>query len=123
FSMYTKIAQEDDNKLNERCQQEMDGILVFSGLFSATVGALLTSSLQDLQPNSQDTSAFYLKNIYQILATPNASASIPPSLANPPPFSPPRYAIWVNSLWFFSLVLSLTGATTATILQQWSQRY
>jgi len=27
--MYTKIAQEDDNKLNERCQREMDGILVF----------------------------------------------------------------------------------------------
>ncbi|KAH9959201.1 hypothetical protein BC827DRAFT_1110682, partial [Russula dissimulans] len=94
-----------------------------SGLFSATLGVLLTSSLQDLRPNSQDTSAFYLKNIYQILGTPNASASIPTSLAHPPPFSPPRYAIWVNSLWFFSLILTLTGATTAMILQQWSQRY
>ncbi|KAI9462046.1 hypothetical protein F5148DRAFT_236657 [Russula earlei] len=119
--MYTKITQEDDNNMNERCQKEMDGILVFSGLFSATVGALLTISLQDLKPNSQDTSVFYLKNIYLQLGSLNAS--IPSSLADPPPFSPPSYVIWVNSLWFLSLVISLTGATSATILQQWAQRY
>jgi hypothetical protein len=30
-------------------------------------------SIQDLRPNSQDTSAFYLANIYQLLANPNVS--------------------------------------------------
>jgi uncharacterized protein DUF6535 len=38
-------------------------------------------------------------------------------------FSPPRYAIWVNSLWFSSLTISLTSALLATLLQQWTRRY
>ena len=82
-------------------------------------------SVQDLRPNSQDTSAFYLGNIYQVLADPNASSTTPtpPTLVKPPVFSPPRYAIWVNSLWFLSLVVSLTCALLATLLKQWARRY
>jgi Family of unknown function (DUF6535) len=81
-------------------------------------------SIQDLRPNSQDTSAFYLTNIYQVLADPTQpQASIPSSLATPPPFSPPRYAIWVNSLWFLSFIISLFCALLATLLQQWARRY
>jgi Family of unknown function (DUF6535) len=81
-------------------------------------------SVQDLKPNPQDTSAFYLGNIYQLLADPNVSrASILATPAKPPPFSPPEYAIWVNSLWFLSLTISLTSALLATLLQQWARRY
>ena len=81
-------------------------------------------SVLDLKPDPQDTTAFYLENIYQILAEPNVSrSSIPSTLAKPPPFSPPNYAIWVNSLWFLSLVISLTCAMLATLLQQWARRY
>ncbi|KAF8257625.1 hypothetical protein EI94DRAFT_1550129, partial [Lactarius quietus] len=43
--------------------------------------------------------------------------------ASPPPFTPPTYAIWVNSLWFLSLVISITCALLATLLQQWARRY
>jgi len=96
-----------------------------TGLFSAAVAALVAVSVQDLKPNSQDISAFYLANIYQILADSNGSqALIPPTLPNPStPFSPPTSAVWVNSLWFLSLVISLTCALLATLLQQWSCRY
>ena len=81
-------------------------------------------SIQDLRPNSQDTSAFYLENIYQLLADPGVSrSSILAIPAKPPPFSPPEYAIWVNSLWFLSLAISLTCALLATMLQQWARRY
>jgi Family of unknown function (DUF6535)/Ubiquitin carboxyl-terminal hydrolase len=81
-------------------------------------------TIQDLRPNSQDTSAFYLGNIYEVLADPNVTrASIPSPVAKPPPFSPPRYAVWVNSLWFLSLVISLSCALLATSLHQWARRY
>jgi hypothetical protein len=81
-------------------------------------------TVQDLRPNSQDTSAFYLGNIYQVLADPNATrASVPSPVAKPPPFSRPRYAVWVNSLWFLSLVMSLSCALWATSLHQWARRY
>jgi hypothetical protein len=85
---------------------------------------LLTISIPDLKPNSQDTSAFYLENIYQLLANPNTSdAAIQSTLIKAPAFSPPRYVVWVNSLWFLSLAISLSGAIVATLGQQWAHRY
>ncbi len=80
-------------------------------------------SIQDIRPNPQDTSNFYLANIYQTVADPNRSniSNSPPS--SPPIFSPPNYAVWVNSLWFLSLVIGLTCALLATLLQQWARRY
>jgi Family of unknown function (DUF6535) len=80
----------------------------------------------DLKPNPQEKSAFYLENIYQLLANDSANVSrlsIPITPANSPPFSPPNYVIWVNKLWFSSLVISLTSAMLATMLQQWARRY
>ncbi|SRR6266478_1617192 len=98
--------------------------ILLTSLFSAAVAALLAFTVQDLRPNSQDTSAFYLGNIYQILADPNvARLSIPSPVAQPPPFSPPRYAVWVNSLLFLGLVMSLSCALSATSLHQWARRY
>jgi hypothetical protein len=80
-------------------------------------------SIQDIRENPQDTSNFYLANIYQAIADPNSSniSSSPP--ASPPAFSPPNSAVWVNALWFLSLVISLTCALLATLLQQWARRY
>ena len=52
-------------------------------------------TIQDLKPGPQDTS----------------------------PFSPPTYAIWVNSLWISSLAISITSALLATLIQQWTRRY
>jgi hypothetical protein len=78
-------------------------------------------SIQDIQQNPQDTSNFYLANIYQVIADPNRPNSSLPS--SPPPFSPPTYAVCVNALWFLSLVISLTCALLATLLQQWARRY
>jgi hypothetical protein len=77
-------------------------------------------SIQDIRQDPQDTSNFYLANIYQATVDSNRSSSLP---ASPPPFSPPTYAVWVNSLWFLSLVISITCALLATLLQQWARRY
>jgi hypothetical protein len=78
-------------------------------------------SIQDVRPNSQDTATFYLAQIHQVLADPNRSNfSLSPS---PPVFSPPTHAVWVNTLWFLSLVISLTCALLATLLQRWARAY
>ncbi|KAH9970238.1 hypothetical protein BGW80DRAFT_1176520, partial [Lactifluus volemus] len=118
------MTEDEDDKMAKRWQKDANGILIFTGLFSAALAALATVSVQDLRPNPQDTSAFYLANIYQLLADTNISrASILATPAQPPPFSPPRSAVLVNSLWFLSLVISLTCALLATMLQQWARRY
>ena len=137
--MYLEMATEEDKKMVENWKADADGILIFvrfyplilcftptqwpqTGLFSAAVASLISVSIQGLQMNPQDTSNFYLSNIYQTLADPNQSnTSISPP--SPPPFSPPNHAVWVNALWFLSLVISLTCALLATLLQQWARRY
>ncbi|KAH9963423.1 hypothetical protein BGW80DRAFT_850216 [Lactifluus volemus] len=121
FNMYTKLTEQDDNKLVHRLQNDADRILIFTGFLSAVNAVFISVSIHDLKPGSQDTSAFYLRNIYQLLA--DSNVSILASSAEPPPFSPPRSAIWVNSLWFLSLGFSLTCALLATSLQQWTRRY
>ncbi|KAN0140480.1 hypothetical protein V8E53_001689 [Lactarius tabidus] len=123
FSMYLEMATEEDKKMVENWKADADGILIFTGLFSASVASLISVSIQDIQENPQDTSNFYLANIYQAIADPNSSniSVLPP--ISPPPFSPPNSAVLVNALWFLSLVISLTCALLATLLQQWARRY
>ncbi|KAF8258407.1 hypothetical protein EI94DRAFT_1622425, partial [Lactarius quietus] len=117
--MYLERAKEEDKKMTENWKADADGILIFTGLFSASVAALISVSIQDLRPNAQVTSNFYLANIYEAIADPNrANISTPFS---PPPFSPPNYAVWVNALWFLSFVMSITCALLATLLQQWAR--
>ncbi|KAI9434060.1 hypothetical protein H4582DRAFT_2101151 [Lactarius indigo] len=113
FSMYLEMATEEDKKMTGRWKADADGILIF-------MPSLISVSIQDIWPNPQDTSNFYLTNIYHTVSDPNISSSLPTS---PPTFSPPSYAVWVNTFWFLSLVISLTCALLATLLQQWAQRY
>ena len=85
---------------------------------------MITVSLQDMRPDPQTAVVFYLENIYLLLANPNASQpSTSFTLATPPAFSPPQWAIWVNSLWFLSGVSSILGAGSAMFLQGWTKRY
>ncbi|KAI0274301.1 hypothetical protein BGY98DRAFT_79872 [Russula aff. rugulosa BPL654] len=127
FSLYSDIADEEDDEMAARWQQDAKDILIFTGLFSAAVSVLLAVSVLDLKPNSQDISAVYLANIYQVLAHAELNITLPPTSIPPipssEPFSPRRSAIWVNSLWFLSLVINLTCALLATSLHQWSRRY
>ncbi|KAN0126424.1 hypothetical protein V8E52_000064, partial [Russula decolorans] len=123
FSIYSKAAKEEDDKMVERWQKDAEGILIFTGLFSAAVAALLSVTVQDLRPNSQDASAFHLGNIYEVLVDPNVTRTSPSPAANRTTFSPARNAVWVNLLWFLSLVSSLSCALLATSLQKWARRY
>ncbi|KAI0298931.1 hypothetical protein BC826DRAFT_89618 [Russula brevipes] len=125
FSIYLKLAEEEDKKIAERWRADAGGILIFAGLFSAAVAQLVVVSIRDLKPHPQATSDFYLENIYGLLANPDASrnTSVPSLPAKPPPFSPTGAAIWVNSLWFLSLTISLTSALLATLQLLWADRY
>jgi len=82
---------------------------------------MIAISIQDLRPGPQDTSAFYLKKIYQLQADPNISRTSNTSIVLT--FSPLDYAVVVNALWFSSLLISLTTAVLAVSAQQWTRQY
>ena len=83
---------------------------------SATVAGFLSTSYLGSQTSSQDVSAFYLAQLYQLQVNVNNS-----SLPSPPePASPPTAT---HAFWFASLVLSLASAVFANLVQEWVRRY
>jgi hypothetical protein len=88
------------------------------------VAAFLIESYKQLQPSSSDTVILLLSQISQQLAalSSGSSISIPSGLPGQD-FQPSTSAVRVNILWFISLVLSLTCALLATLMQQWVRQY
>ncbi|KAJ6480507.1 hypothetical protein C8R47DRAFT_599788 [Mycena vitilis] len=121
WAVYVSEAEKYDKALVESWKSDMEGMLIFAGLFSASLTAFLIESYKTLNPDSGDTTALLLAQISQQLA---ASANgtpfqIPPTA----PFRPPASSLVCNILWFISLGLSLTCALIATLLEQWARDF
>ncbi|KAF8476393.1 hypothetical protein DFH94DRAFT_654198, partial [Russula ochroleuca] len=108
WDMYLDEVKEDDKRISDAWKEDSNGILVFTGLFSATVGAFIIEFYKQLSNSGNQT----------VIPLANGNFSI---IANPP--SPSASMIWANAMWLISLVLSLTSALIATLLQQWARRY
>jgi hypothetical protein len=97
-----------------------------TGLFSATVAGFIIEGYKSLKPDPGIATVSVLAQLSQQLAgLSNGThvSAIDPTVVTGLPFSPSASAIWVNALWFASLVTSLTCALLATLLQQWARRY
>ena len=95
------------------------------GLFSSTVATFITISYPRLQQDPNVVTQSLLAQISQQLPSANSNDLIPPATQSTiqTPFSPSASVVFINSVWFLSLVLSLTCALMATLLQQWARRY
>ena len=144
--MYITRAQKFDEENAENWKGGAEGILVFvrwlfnyqdgcvltvpapcpqTGLFASTVATFISISYQSLQQDPNAITQSLLTQISQQLpGSSNATTSnASPSINAQNPFRPPATAVFVNSVWVVSLVLSLTCALMATMLQQWTRRY
>ncbi|KZP05746.1 hypothetical protein FIBSPDRAFT_765476, partial [Athelia psychrophila] len=54
WSLYSVHAEKVDKERMESWKGDMDGILIFAGLFSAVVTAFIIESYQNLQQDSGD---------------------------------------------------------------------
>ncbi|TDL18081.1 hypothetical protein BD410DRAFT_728922, partial [Rickenella mellea] len=54
WSLYVSKAEKFDRALVESWKGDMDGILIFAGLFSASVTAFIMESYKKLSPDSGD---------------------------------------------------------------------
>ncbi|KAN0118870.1 hypothetical protein V8E52_004642 [Russula decolorans] len=120
WNMYLDEVKEEDKRIIDAWKDDANSLVTFTGLFSAIVGTFIIEFYKKLSSDSGDQTVALLQQISHQL--PN-SQNIPYSnTANQP--SPPGTAmVWVNALWLISLVLSLTCALIATLLQQWARRY
>ncbi|KAI9438706.1 hypothetical protein H4582DRAFT_1814237, partial [Lactarius indigo] len=122
WSGYMEEADKHDTRVSEAWKDDADGVLVFTGLFSATVATFIIESYKKLSPDSGDQTAYLLGQISQQLSvlSPNGTYIAPtPSQT----YSPSLSIILVNSLWLLSLVFSIASALVAILIQQWARRY
>ncbi|KAF7344936.1 hypothetical protein MVEN_01656200 [Mycena venus] len=121
WAVYVLEAEKYDKALVESWKSDMEGLLIFAGLFSAILTAFLIESYKTLNSNSGDLTVQLLTQISeQLLASATGDPlRIPTSI----PFTPPITALACNGLWFLSLGLSLACAMIATLLQQWARDF
>ncbi|KAH8983796.1 hypothetical protein EDB86DRAFT_3050046, partial [Lactarius hatsudake] len=124
FSIYITHAQKLDEDNVENWKAVADKTLIFTGLFSATVAIFITISYPNLQQDPNIVTQFLLAQISQQLS--NATVNDAGGVSNtsiPSSFTPPGSVVFINAVWFLSLVLNLMCALLATFLQQWARRY
>ncbi|KAJ7475223.1 hypothetical protein B0H11DRAFT_2428787, partial [Mycena galericulata] len=114
WSVYISEAEKYDKALVDSWRGNMNGILIFAGLFSAILTSFIIQSYQSLQP---DPMLLSLAHISQQLANATNTSPIPPSIYAP------QNLVVCNILWFISLGLSLASALTATLVDQWARDF
>ncbi|KAJ7614832.1 hypothetical protein FB45DRAFT_1064488 [Roridomyces roridus] len=121
WSIYVGEAERYDAALVESWKADMEGMLIFSGLFSASLTAFLIESYKTLQPDSGDLTVAALSQVSHQLAAISTGASA--ALESPPEFAPKASSLLCNALWFISLSLSLICALLATLVEQWAREF
>ncbi|KAJ7776332.1 hypothetical protein B0H16DRAFT_1506371 [Mycena metata] len=121
WSVYNSEAERYDSALVESWKADMEGMLIFSGLFSASLTAFIIESYRKLVPDTGDmTVALLLQISQQLSAQSNGSQFSQPA---PTPFKAPALSLVCNGLWFVSLSLTLTCALLATLVEQWAREF
>ncbi|KAH8989949.1 hypothetical protein EDB86DRAFT_2807579, partial [Lactarius hatsudake] len=140
WSLYCKRAQIHDEAHLQSLARDMDGVLLFGGLFSVVLTSFLVQSIQDLRANPTQESAYYqqqsvamlaqiseqVASIATLISVPSVSPQTPIPSTLPPPypqFYPSSSNIRVTVFWVIGLVCSLSAALLVIFCQQWARSY
>ncbi|KAF8963928.1 hypothetical protein BDZ97DRAFT_1919458 [Flammula alnicola] len=131
WSTYLSKSEKYDKTMAQNWKGDMDAILIFAGLFSASVTSFIVESYKTLNPDPNNASVMLLAQISQQLASISNSSLThtsplpvnPFNQFNQGNFSPSTSSLICNALWFLSLGFSLTCALSATLVEQWTRQY
>ncbi|TFK44089.1 hypothetical protein BDQ12DRAFT_717277 [Crucibulum laeve] len=118
-----QLVEKHDKEMCDAWKDEIDKLLIFAGLFSATVTAFTVESYQWLSEAPQDKSVRLLEQLisvqlYQI--SPNASI---PNITISDPFTVSDSAVRINIYWFLSLTLSMATVLIGILAMQWLREF
>ncbi|KAJ7456182.1 hypothetical protein FB451DRAFT_1008798, partial [Mycena latifolia] len=96
WAVYISEAEKYDKALVESWKSDMEGMLIFAGLFSASLTAFIIESYKTLVPDPSESTVQLLTQISrQLAAAANGSTFLPPA---PPVFIPPATSLACNIL-------------------------
>ncbi|KAI9454077.1 hypothetical protein F5148DRAFT_985252 [Russula earlei] len=130
WSLYGEEAERHDKATIETLKDDMDGVLIFAGLFSAALTAFVIDRAQNIQQTPAQQSAYFqqqsvvlLNLISNQLSSLGAQPSNSLNLSLSAPVSPSASDVRVNTYFFMSLIFSLSAALLATLVQRWARDY
>ncbi|KAF8486853.1 hypothetical protein DFH94DRAFT_701142 [Russula ochroleuca] len=131
WTLYGKEAKGHDDSRIQTLKDDMDGVLIFAGLFSAALTSFVVDSKQNLTVSPTDKMVYYLQQQSTILSQISQQiSSIAPQVSIPstppppfPPFNPSASDVRINAFWFMALTFSLSAALLAILVQQWVRDY
>ncbi|KIP07914.1 hypothetical protein PHLGIDRAFT_39463, partial [Phlebiopsis gigantea 11061_1 CR5-6] len=108
----------------KEAKEDVDTLLVFSGLFSAVLSAFLIETYQRLLPDKEDQ----IISLLTVIANQNYTVSpgfsnVTSTVFSSEPFEVPEWAVHVNVLWFSSLIVSLATASLGMLVKSWLREY
>ncbi|KAL0566765.1 hypothetical protein V5O48_015238 [Marasmius crinis-equi] len=119
-----------DNYDDEMCRgwkEDIDTLLVFAGLFSATVTAFTIESYRWLRDDPADDTVRILNQISDKLSQlGNNGTTFRVGAVHPnqnSSFAAPFFAVRINSVWFLSLILSLSTVMLGILCKQWIREH
>ncbi|KAG2091649.1 uncharacterized protein F5147DRAFT_545675, partial [Suillus discolor] len=118
WGLYGQVAGEHDQKFLDRYTNDMESILLFSGLFSTVSSSFIVAMESDLSPDPSDTTNALLAQLVQIgLGNLAAAGSAPVDPAST--WSPSASAVRIQMIAYASLSMSLLAAFGAVLGRQW----
>ncbi|KAF8802718.1 hypothetical protein BYT27DRAFT_7260829 [Phlegmacium glaucopus] len=113
------IVTKYDEEMVKAWKGEVDNLLIFAGLFSATVTSFTVESYKWLDESPNDVNTLILTQISTQLsqAFPNASAPLQTT------FPVGSSAVRINIYWFLSLTLSITTVLIGILCMQWLREF
>ncbi|KAG8948923.1 hypothetical protein FRC00_008397, partial [Tulasnella sp. 408] len=119
YRYYDALADELDEDMVKSLKSQLDGILIFAGLFAGVNSAFLALTLPEMSADPvDDTNALLLQLITGGNGTIRSSEDLPSASFAPSPGIFP-----VNVLFSFSLTLALICSFLAVLGQQWLVYY
>ncbi|KAG8943812.1 hypothetical protein FRC04_002506 [Tulasnella sp. 424] len=119
YKYYDDLADELDEDMVTSLKSQLDGILIFAGLFAGVNSAFLAFTLPQMSPDpTDDTNALLFQIMLGGNSTIRSTADLPSAS-----FSPATRAYTINVLFSLSLTLALLGSFLAVLGQQWLVYY
>ncbi|KII87728.1 hypothetical protein PLICRDRAFT_646284 [Plicaturopsis crispa FD-325 SS-3] len=115
---YLQEATIRDKDMLTSWSQNMDALLVFSGLFSAVVTTFLVDAYKLLQPDPQQMTNALLLNIAQSFHALANNATIPVYIEPSDQNQTTVAATFVNCAWFASLAFTLAASLIILLVKQ-----
>ncbi|KAG8921316.1 hypothetical protein FRC01_000312 [Tulasnella sp. 417] len=126
YRCYDAIADEIDDDMTQGLKEQLDGMLIFAGLFAGVNSAFLALTIPLLSADpADDANALLAQNnaiLMQLLMGRNDSVPANPVLPSTD-FSPSHDIFTINTLFSLSLVFAIISSFLAILGRQWLVYY